>query len=89
MSNSEFTFDVEGQLMAYCREITQEMMSEFNISYDEALGRINKHWGGQEFDCSDEIIYHETTEYWAKRIYYKSSCNWWVKGAKLEAKPYP
>ncbi len=88
MFNNEFKFDVQGQLLEYCREILREMMSEFGISYEEALGRINNHWAGQEFDCPD-TVYHETTEYWAKRIYYKSSCKWWVKGAKLEAKPYP
>jgi hypothetical protein len=85
---SEFKFDVEDQLLAYCREIVQEMMSEFNISYEEALGRINNHWGGQDFNYPD-TIYNQTTEYWAKRIYYKDHCKWWVKDSKLEPKPYP
>jgi hypothetical protein len=63
----EFTTDVD--LTAFCEAIVNRMVSLFGITFDEAVGRLNRDWKGLNI-TGDDVIYHETKDYWAKTIYY-------------------
>lgn len=78
----------------YLYEIAKEMTSLFQISQEEAIGRINKHFGSREFITSTEVnaLVHEEQDIWAKHIYYGKDSFWWVhKGELSDLKPveYP
>ncbi|WP_339306962.1 hypothetical protein [Paenibacillus sp. FSL R5-0519] len=60
----------------YCLEIVQELIGLFDISEKEAFLRINSFWEGNDFTSEDDLIFHESPEYWAKTTYYEQS-NWW------------
>jgi hypothetical protein len=66
--------------------IANKMVELFGIFIDEAVGRINRDWRGQEIIGMD-IIYHETEEYWAKTIYY-GGAHWWKGEEGLKPRPY-
>ena len=73
------------------QEIATNMMSLFNISMEEAAGRINKFWGANSFveRLDLEVLFHETEEYWAKHIYYSPEQMWWLSEEGLRPRPYP
>lgn len=60
----------------YCLVIVQQLIDLFGISEKESFLRINSFWEGNDFTSEDDMIFHESPEYWAKTIYYEQS-NWW------------
>ncbi|WP_336761674.1 hypothetical protein [Paenibacillus sp. USHLN196] len=60
----------------YCLHIVQLLIELFNISEKEAFLRINSFWEGNDFTSEEDLIFHESPEFWAKTIYYEES-NWW------------
>jgi sensor domain CHASE-containing protein len=52
-------------------------MDLFNTPEEEAFLRINSFWEGKDFTSEDDIIFHESPEFWAKTIYYEQN-NWWI-----------
>lgn len=87
---SMFKFQTDELLLELMIDIAKMMVSLFDIPPEEAIGRINSHWKGRTFDLGDheDIVFHETPDYWAKRIYYKES--WWTNlRPPLNPKPYP
>jgi hypothetical protein len=63
----------------------------FNISLEEAVGRMNRLWSTTEEIVGDNIIYHETIDYWAFTIYYGKPSRWWARedDPTLIPLPYP
>jgi hypothetical protein len=86
--NYPFNFTASESVLTYCEEILDLMQERFEISFEEALGRINEAWGGRPF-WSEELIFHETSEFWAYDIYYGHDSGWWQKPPELKALPYP
>jgi len=76
-------FTAPGPLLGYCKLIAAEMVKEFAIPYEEAVGRINASWAEMEFSnvSPDDLnlIYHELPSHWAKRIYYGEDSFWWIR----------
>lgn len=60
----------------YCLNIVQLLIELFDISEKEAFLRINSFWEGNDFLSEEDLIFHESPEFWAKTIYYEES-NWW------------
>lgn len=83
----KFKFETDAKSQAFCESIAHEMVRLFGISSDEAVGRINKEWRNQSI-VGDDIIYHETEDYWAKNIYFGKSSEWWLSPPGLKPKRY-
>jgi hypothetical protein len=74
---SKFIFQGSEKAIEYCHEIAIVMQSEFNINEDEAISRINSKWS--DFVLGDEdMIFHESPEFWAYDIYYGANSKWWL-----------
>lgn len=82
-----FLFETDSESEAFCERIAQEMVRLFGISPDEAVGRINNAWKGLSI-VGDDLIYHETEEYWANNIYYGKESEWWLSPPGLKPRPY-
>ncbi|GHF35311.1 hypothetical protein GCM10010218_15670 [Streptomyces mashuensis] len=67
---SEFLMVAVPGVLAYLREVVDEMVRLFGISRAEAVARVNDVWGHLSFTESPDLIEHEMPEYWAERIYY-------------------
>jgi len=83
-------FPCTPEIADFVNDIAAHMVLLFDIPLVEAEGRINRFWGGNSFlDEGDRIILHETSEYWAKTIYYGPGVMWWLGEEELSPKPYP
>ncbi|WP_341278967.1 hypothetical protein [Paenibacillus sp. FSL H8-0537] len=78
---NKYHFQVSNNAEQYCDEVINEMVKLFNISYNEALGRVNRHWVGNRFD-DDSLLFHMLPEEWANDIYYGVNSFWWKKEKK-------
>jgi hypothetical protein len=88
MERYQFEFQATGASLRLCEDVVDRMMELFGISAEEALGRVNRKWGGRDLD-NDSLICHEDQDYWANNIYYGHDSFWWLKPAGLEPLPYP
>jgi hypothetical protein len=88
MTLYEFEFQATGHSLELCEEVVGRMTELFGIPVDEALGRVNRHWAGLQFDDLD-MICHENADYWANEIYFGNDSYWWLKPAGLTPLPYP
>lgn len=100
-AEGEFWFKVTPRGEAFCLAIVHEMCRLFSISKPEALLRVNSCWGSRDGSRSVDFVlgqykedptfdlrFHETPEYWAKRIYYGPGVYWWLTEESL-LKPFP
>ncbi|PWU46384.1 hypothetical protein DLJ46_18180 [Micromonospora globispora] len=87
---NEFNVTAGDEELEYIRQIAREMTSAFGIDPDEAVGRIRRFWGGQEFASkyAAMALWHKTVYSWARHIYYGGQM-WWLDGAAPEPDPYP
>lgn len=79
---NKFEFKTDDKMEKYCIEIAETMVRLFNISIEEAFGRINNHWRGQELVGYECLVMHEDEEYWANTIYYTEDSFWWMPEQK-------
>ena len=71
-----WTFRTDTHSDAFCKRIASEMVRLFQITEEEAIGRINRGWGHlPEFL---HIAYHETAEHWAHHMYFGHESYWWI-----------
>lgn len=89
---SEFSFSHDEQAQIYFLKVAEAMTKLFNVSFTEAIGRINKACEGQVYE-GQKLIYRELPEDAAKNIYYEDAAYWWVEKWMAEntpkPKPYP
>jgi hypothetical protein len=83
-----FNFETDDESQKFCNAIAEKMSSLFGISIDEAVGRVNREWEGNSI-IGDDIIYHETEEYWANNIFYGKDSDWWLSRKNLKPRSYP
>ena len=76
---TRFPFKTDEKSAAFCFAIAREMVQLFGISEVEAIQRICRHWRHlTELVGEQDIIYHETEDYWARTIYYGKDSFWWI-----------
>ena len=89
---SEFTFQHDEEAKIYLLKVAEAMVNLFNISFGEAIGRINLACEGQSY-LGYNLIYRESPEDSAKNLYYEEGSYWWVEEWMKEntpkPKPYP
>jgi hypothetical protein len=86
MPLSEFTFTVSNEGLKNCYDIIDEMIREFGVSREEAVLRLNNHWG--TMDIQDEAFGYLLSVEFAQRIYYGPNTRWWKKD-KSDLAPRP
>lgn len=85
-----FVMEVDQRSTAYLMSIVKTMIQLFSISEEEAYGRINNYWFGQNMLGDQLMLYHEDEEYWSKTIYYGKNSFWWLReGENIAPIPYP
>ncbi|WP_138753541.1 hypothetical protein [Paenibacillus sinopodophylli] len=85
-----FKFKTNLELEIFSLMIAQLMVDQFQISDDEAIGRISQFWEGKDLLGSIDVIYHEDCEYWANQIYYDNEPWWRVEDkTQLRVRKYP
>ncbi|WP_217568276.1 hypothetical protein [Streptomyces sp. GbtcB7] len=67
----EFLMALDEGMLAYFREMADEMVTRFGIPRAEAVARINRAYAGQEFGLYPDLMCHELPEYWAYGLYFK------------------
>lgn len=95
-SQGEFPCAGDGQALLFCRQIADEMATEFGIPQVEAVARINRHWsaspsGGRPrvWIVGRDLVHHETPTFWVHEIYYGPDSRWWAEGATPTPLPPP
>ncbi|MET8552123.1 hypothetical protein [Micromonospora zamorensis] len=76
-SHGEFRCAGDEEALQFCRDTADEMVSLFGMTRDEAVMAINRQWSDAEpagrmprvWIVGLDIVYHETPEYWAERIF--------------------
>ncbi|MFJ6571559.1 hypothetical protein ACIQNU_29545 [Streptomyces sp. NPDC091292] len=67
----EFLTHLDEGMLAYFRDIAQEMTERFGISRAEAVARINERYGEIEISPFPDLMGHEMPEFWAYGLYYR------------------
>ncbi|MFC4464986.1 hypothetical protein ACFPH6_10595 [Streptomyces xiangluensis] len=68
----EFLVELDGGMLAFFREIADEMVARFGISRAEAVARINLAYEGAGIEAYPDIMCHELPEYWAYGLYFQA-----------------
>jgi hypothetical protein len=68
---SGFIIPTSVKLMELLQEIVDEMGARFCVEPAEAIARINCHWRGQDLTSPNDLVFHQTADYWADRIYHQ------------------
>lgn len=84
----KFRIKMSAKAEWYSEEIVKQLMGLFSISYEEAVGRFNKHWPNLDEIGDDDMFYHMLPEEWAHEIYYGAGTYWWDKDHELKPLPY-
>jgi hypothetical protein len=75
---STFPFKTDDKSKVFCLSIAQEMTLLFGISDAQALRRICRCWRHVPEIVGQDIVYHETEDFWAKTIYHGKDSFWWI-----------
>ncbi|PZD96659.1 hypothetical protein DNH61_05495 [Paenibacillus sambharensis] len=68
-----------------CFAIVDEMIKEFDISREEAILRLNLHWGTE--DLPDSVFEYYSPLEMAQMIYFGPEKQWWRKDNKTALTP--
>jgi hypothetical protein len=66
----EFLMHLDDGMLAYFRDIVNEMVSRFDISVAEAVARVNERYQRADISPYPDLMCHEFPEYWAYGLYY-------------------
>ena len=83
-----FTFATSPELDAYFAKVVDVMVRDFGVSEEEAVGRINRTFGGHDV-LGDKLLTHEWAKDTAYQIYYGPNQRYWKSGEALTPLPYP
>ncbi|WAS94946.1 hypothetical protein [Nannocystis punicea] len=85
-----YEFRTDDRSRWFCDEIVKRMVGLFGCCIDEAVGRINRQWSGQDFVGDEtDLRYHEEPEFWANDIVYGANSRWWKRPPGLRPKRWP
>ncbi|WP_036940641.1 hypothetical protein [Pseudobacteroides cellulosolvens] len=62
-----FNTDIESSM--FLKDILIELISRFPLSQSEGIELINYSWKHIDAILKDDIIFHESPEYWASTLY--------------------
>ncbi|GGN94755.1 hypothetical protein GCM10010112_84440 [Actinoplanes lobatus] len=68
---SGFLIPVSAEGAELLRDIADDMVARFHVTPAEAIARINYHWRGQNLEAPTDLVFHQTADYWADRIYHE------------------
>ncbi|HEU0238005.1 MAG TPA: hypothetical protein VFR11_01830 [Micromonosporaceae bacterium] len=96
-SHGEFPCAGDAKALTFCRSVVNEMVRRFGIANAEAVARVNRAWSDPDdtgrvpriWIVGLDILYHDTAEDWAVRIYYGDQPRWWDSRAGLQPMPPP
>ncbi|HKE65048.1 MAG TPA: hypothetical protein VKB59_10425 [Micromonosporaceae bacterium] len=96
-SHGEFPCAGDATALKFCRRVVNEMVRRYGIAKSEAVARVNRAWSDPDdsgtvpriWIVGLDIVYHDTAEDWAARIYYGSQPRWWDSRAGLQPIPPP
>lgn len=71
MATCVFLMNASEEFNEFFGAIAEEMVAHFGVSYAEAVARINCHWCDITFTDHADIIFHQTSDYWAARILFE------------------
>lgn len=71
-----FKTDVESNL--FIKDILIELISRFPLNQSEGIELINNSWKHIDSILKDDIIFHESPEYWASTFYWGHDSYWWI-----------
>ncbi|MGV9728514.1 hypothetical protein ACWDUE_14220 [Streptomyces albogriseolus] len=66
----EFLMRLDDGMLAYFRDMADEMVNRFGISRAEAVARINARYGDCDIEPYPDLMCHEEPAYWAYGAYY-------------------
>ncbi|MGW0540385.1 hypothetical protein ACWD0D_08640 [Streptomyces griseoincarnatus] len=66
----EFLMRLDDGMLAYLRDMADEMVTRFGISRAEAVARINARYGALDIAPYPDLMCHEEPAYWAYGAYY-------------------
>lgn len=71
-------FECTPQIEEFVYKIADEMVRLFEIQPNEAAGRINRQWRGQQMlkEVDELSLFHNDANHWAKLIYYGHDGLW-------------
>lgn len=78
----KYLFESSSKVEDYCDRIVSELVNLFNISKEEAIGRVSFKWSKMDFIDDDSMRFHMLPEEWAYDIYYGANSFWWKKDIK-------
>lgn len=83
--------DAAPKAAEFIEQVVSAMVRLFGMSRDEAVGRVNRHWRGQEFRRLGKrmALYHQAPDWWAKTITYGRDSEWWLDEENAQPEPYP
>lgn len=85
---NNFDFATTKAAIKLCGATIEEMVNLFDISKEEATGRLEREWNQGRFRNLSCFL-HEDEHYWANSIYYGEDCYWWMKDEILVPISYP
>ncbi|MCR8843757.1 hypothetical protein NQ117_08660 [Paenibacillus sp. SC116] len=89
----KFKFISRKDSIKICELIVKEMINEFGISEEEAVGRMNELWQNTErgpIDKDEDFLNYESSNSWAFIVYYGNNDQWWNKSkSQMKPRPYP
>ncbi|TJY42403.1 hypothetical protein E5161_10445 [Cohnella pontilimi] len=89
MNRFSMKLDSDGE--EFFARVVDKLIELFEITKEEAVGRINRYWGKTDFTGEEYLtISHGGEEYWAKTLYYGKDSEWWIReGENIDPTPYP
>jgi hypothetical protein len=85
----KYKFSTTKKAANYLDEIVAQLVALFNISHQEAVGRINRHWSNITHFGNDDMLFHMLPYEWAHEVYYGHGTPWWRAGDKNDLIPLP
>ena len=88
---STWNFATTKEADEFCQRIASEIVRQFGMTFDEAIGGMNRHWAGATFVARDEIdlLTHERAQDWARIMVLGIDVDWWNAEQDLTPIPYP
>ncbi|MCC9307272.1 hypothetical protein LN042_09180 [Kitasatospora sp. RB6PN24] len=83
--------EADEEMRSFFSEIADEMVTRCGIDRAEAVARLNESWGPLTFEPYPDLVCHESTEYWAYRLYYDDVLSWDEQAdrSEWEVRPLP